>query len=198
MGVRAPRRSQDRWGDSASAKLASNPAAPDPIGFLLTDLSFKLVYANSVAIRILTYPSESAEPADAASLVQQRIRFAFGTESYAPAFSASLPFLSGMRHYFCRPFLLDSWRGRTGESMVGFLVARRPRELIDISEASGRFHLSPRECETIQHLINGLSTKEVASRMGVSPNTIKQFIRLIMSKMGVTTRLGIVRKILFT
>ena len=56
--------------------------------------------------------------------------------------------------------------------------------------------MSPRERETIQHLIDGLTTKEVARRMNVSPNTIKQFIRLIMSKMGVTTRLAMVRKIL--
>ncbi|HJZ78458.1 MAG TPA: LuxR C-terminal-related transcriptional regulator [Vicinamibacterales bacterium] len=193
-----PLRSHDRRGDFAAAKLAPNPAPPDPIVFLVTDLSFKLAYANSAAIRILTYPNEAVEPANAAILVQDRIRFAFGSESYAPDFAASLVFLSGRRHYFCRLFLLDSWRGRKSDSMVGFLLARHPKERIDITEVRGRYRLSPRECETIQYLINGLTTKEVASRMGVSPNTIKQFIRLIMSKMGVTTRLGIVRKILFT
>jgi DNA-binding CsgD family transcriptional regulator len=196
MVVTAPGRSQARR-ESASTKLVyPATAAPDPIGFLLTDLSFKPVYANGAAIRILTYPIESTELANSIGLVQQRIRSAFRAESYAAELMAPIPFQSGTRHYLCRPFLLDSWRGKTDKSMVGFLLARHAREPVDISEASGRFHLSPRERETIQHLINGLTTKEIATRMNVSPNTIKQFIRLIMSKMGVTTRLAMVRKIL--
>jgi len=166
------------------------------MGFLLTDLSFKPLYANDAAIRILTYPTESTDLANSAGLVQQRIRSAFGAERYATELTAPMPLLSGTRHYFCRPFLLDSTCGKRRDSVVGLLLARHPREPVDISEASGRYHLSPRERETIQHLINGLTTKEVARRMSVSPNTIKQFIRLIMSKMGVTTRLGIIRKIL--
>jgi DNA-binding CsgD family transcriptional regulator len=32
--------------------------------------------------------------------------------------------------------------------------------------------------------------------MGVSPNTVKQFIRLAMTKMGVSNRTGIVGKVL--
>jgi DNA-binding CsgD family transcriptional regulator len=32
--------------------------------------------------------------------------------------------------------------------------------------------------------------------MAISPNTVKAFLRLIMIKMGVTTRAGIVAKIL--
>jgi DNA-binding CsgD family transcriptional regulator len=60
---------------------------------------------------------------------------------------------------------------------------------------SREFHLSPRECETVRYLSQGLTTKEVAHHMSVSPNTVKQFVRLIMSKMGVTTRSGIVGKL---
>lgn len=65
-----------------------------------------------------------------------------------------------------------------------------------MSDAARRFHLSPRERETVQHLVLGLTTKEVAERMGVSPNTVKQFVRLVMSKMGVTTRSGMIGKLI--
>jgi DNA-binding NarL/FixJ family response regulator len=41
-----------------------------------------------------------------------------------------------------------------------------------------------------------LTTKEIAHRMSVSPNTIKQFVKLTMSKMGVTTRSGIIGKLI--
>ena len=39
-------------------------------------------------------------------------------------------------------------------------------------------------------------TKEIAAHMGISVNTVKAFIRLLMGKMGVTTRSGIVAKAL--
>ena len=38
--------------------------------------------------------------------------------------------------------------------------------------------------------------KEIAERMHVSPNTVKQFVRLIMSKMQVATRSGVLGKLL--
>jgi DNA-binding CsgD family transcriptional regulator len=41
----------------------------------------------------------------------------------------------------------------------------------------------------------GLTSKELATRMNISPNTVKAFLRLIMIKMGVTTRAGIVGKL---
>lgn len=79
--------------------------------------------------------------------------------------------------------------------MLAVLLERSSRDAFDLSELSRRFHLSRRESETVLHLTRGLSTKEVAHRMSVSPNTVKQFVRLTMSKMGVTTRVGIVSKV---
>ena len=44
-------------------------------------------------------------------------------------------------------------------------------------------------------LLQGLTSKEIAVRMGISPNTVKAFLRLVMVKMGVSTRSGIVGRI---
>jgi len=41
----------------------------------------------------------------------------------------------------------------------------------------------------------GLTSKEIASRMNISPNTVKAFFRMVMTKMLVSTRSGIVGKI---
>jgi DNA-binding CsgD family transcriptional regulator len=60
---------------------------------------------------------------------------------------------------------------------------------------SSQFGLTRREQETIQLLLQGLTSKEIAERMGISPNTVKAFLRLVMVKMGVSTRSGIVGKI---
>jgi DNA-binding CsgD family transcriptional regulator len=80
--------------------------------------------------------------------------------------------------------------------MAAMVLERHNGDLVSLGDAGQRFRLSQRECETVQHLVMGLTTKEVAKRMGVSPNTIKQFVRLVMSKMGVTTRSGIVGKLI--
>jgi len=40
-----------------------------------------------------------------------------------------------------------------------------------------------------------MTTKEMATALTLSPNTIKSFLRLIMAKMGVSTRSGIVGKL---
>jgi len=59
-----------------------------------------------------------------------------------------------------------------------------------------RFGLTPREQEAIQFLLQGLTSKEIAGHMKISPNTVKSFLRLVMVKLGVSTRSGIVGKIL--
>jgi len=158
-------------------------------GFVLADVDFTVTYANQAAIRILRYsegPREAA--ASGPAVVQQRIRSILGVERFAPGLPLN-SFHSGRRRYVCRPFLLESG---DRPPIVALVLDRRSRDSFDLSEISQRFHLSPRECETVRHLTHGLTTKEVAQRMNVSPNTIKQFVRLIMSKMGVTTRSGII------
>ena len=44
----------------------------------------------------------------------------------------------------------------------------------------------------VEFSIQGLTNKEIASRMSISANTVRAFIRMIMVKLGVSTRSGIV------
>ena len=55
--------------------------------------------------------------------------------------------------------------------------------------------LTPGEREFLEQLANGYAYKEIAERMKISPNTVKAFLRLVMVKMGVSTRSGIIGKI---
>ena len=68
--------------------------------------------------------------------------------------------------------------------------------MIPLSDASQQFRLTRREREAIAYLLEGLSSKEIANRMTVSANTVKAVLRLIMVKMGVSSRLEIVAKII--
>jgi DNA-binding CsgD family transcriptional regulator len=76
------------------------------------------------------------------------------------------------------------------------MLERRASNNTALSEAQEKFGLTPRERETIQLLMEGLTSKEIAERMKISPSTVKAFLRLVMVKMSVSTRSGIVGKIL--
>jgi DNA-binding CsgD family transcriptional regulator len=66
-----------------------------------------------------------------------------------------------------------------------------------LSRIGFEYHLTEREQEALEGIVLGLTSKEVAARMGgISPNTVKAFLRLIMIKMGVTSRAAIVAKLL--
>jgi DNA-binding CsgD family transcriptional regulator len=64
-----------------------------------------------------------------------------------------------------------------------------------IGDISQLFGLTSREQQTVKFLLEGLTSKEIAERMQISPNTVKAFIRLVMVKMNVSTRSGIIGKI---
>jgi len=65
-----------------------------------------------------------------------------------------------------------------------------------LSQVSEQFHLTHREQQAVALLLQGLSNKEVAENMGISANTVKAFLRIATIKMGVSSRSGIVTKIL--
>jgi LuxR family transcriptional regulator, maltose regulon positive regulatory protein len=56
------------------------------------------------------------------------------------------------------------------------------------------FGLTPRENIVLQHLSHGVSYKDIAGILTLSPNTIKTHVKRIYQKMGVTNRLQAVNK----
>ena len=165
-------------------------------GFILADLDLRPIYANDAALHILDYSNEPAMTQEWRMLAQKRLQFILKAQRYDEISGTPAPFVSGRRRYSCRCFLLDARRDEMQSSMVAVLMERPPAQHGTLPEASRRYRLSSREYETALHLTHGLTTKEIAECMNVSPNTVKQFVRLIMSKMSVTTRSGIVGKLL--
>jgi DNA-binding CsgD family transcriptional regulator len=76
---------------------------------------------------------------------------------------------------FCRA-VLDASRG----------VVRSVREFEDRG-------LSPRECEVLRLIADGLTNEEIGSRMFLSINTVKTYVRTSYRKIGVTSRSQAVR-----
>jgi DNA-binding CsgD family transcriptional regulator len=195
--ARAPAQSAPRAEDLQPNQLLrrmSVEAHQDGMGLLLLDLNFKPIYASNAATSILHYVARPDAVGNRAT-VQEEIQVILQADRY----NVGLPprdFVSGRRRYICRSFLIESLDDGPRPPVVALMLERRPRDPLMLSDVARRFHLSLRETETVHHLIDGLTTKEAAQRMNISPNTVKQFVRLIMSKMSVTTRSGIIGKLL--
>lgn len=74
-----------------------------------------------------------------------------------------------------------------GEMTVAADASSAVLEAITAPPAPGR-DLTERELEVLELLVQGLSNNEIAGRLNVSPNTIKNHLRSVYSKLDVSTR----------
>lgn len=177
----------------ASQKLA---LPWSPAGILLLDSSLNPVSFNAEAIQILSYPEKPANLTRPHAFLSRKIRSNLISGQFSGQSSFVNEFRSGRRHYFCRVFLADSTANDRSQPSIAVLLERVPSDLTSLARVAQQFHLTPREREALECLLQNLTSKEIAKRMNVSPNTVKVFLRLIMTKMGVSSRSAIVVKIL--
>ena len=60
------------------------------------------------------------------------------------------------------------------------------------SEPIPRIYLTSREIEVVQLLVRGQSNAEIAARMGIQLQTVKNMLSALYAKLGVSTRLQLV------
>jgi DNA-binding CsgD family transcriptional regulator len=75
------------------------------------------------------------------------------------------------------------------------LVDRVDSHRIDIKELAARFSLTQREIESALLLKNGLSSRQIALRLGISVNTARRHIESILLKLDVHTRTAAAAKL---
>jgi DNA-binding CsgD family transcriptional regulator len=104
-------------------------------------------------------------------------------------------FKSGKRRYICNSFRVNCNGDHSLQPAFAILLERDTASSHSaLAEISAQFGLTQREGETVEFLLQGLTSKEIATRMQISPNTVKAFVRLVMVKMKVSTRSGIAGK----
>jgi DNA-binding CsgD family transcriptional regulator len=177
-------------------------ASHDPTGgwgLILIDSAFAPVSYNAEAIRILTYPAGPDENHQRLRQIEAKLRSLLIPFRYSRKASMIL-FQSGRRHYGVRVIELHNHRPTSAASCRPYdvravLLERLDRNHVDLVAISERFNLTPREQEALGLLLEGLTSKEIAGRMAISPHTVKTFLRLVMSKMQVSSRSAIIGKI---
>ncbi len=165
------------------------------VGVLLLDAQLRLVHHTGEAASILRYTTKLKTVTLDAVLPAVRVQLK------NPPQEASHEFTSGRRRYRCRAFLLDSGAnsGGLGDRLQPRIVAVLERVSIqppDITRWSEAFQLTSRERETVTFLLRGLTSKEIADQMSISPNTVKSFLKMVMAKVGASNRTGILAKII--
>jgi DNA-binding CsgD family transcriptional regulator len=174
----------------------TEPAAASPEGFLLLDSTLNPIFVNQAAAKILLYPHDVEKQRKLSDLLAGKISALFSGQASGRRAPVN-KFQSGKRLYLCRSFRANALAD--SRPLVAVLLERGSVGSISLIQVSERFHLTTREQEVLQYLSEGgLTSKEIAMRMRISPNTVKAFLRLIMLKMGVSTRSGIVGKAMAT
>ncbi len=77
-----------------------------------------------------------------------------------------------------------------------FLLERLDPDSMHLSQTARQLNLNRREQEIIQLLMRGFGNKEIAYALGLSLNTIKGYMKLLMGRMGVRNRVGIISMLL--
>jgi len=170
------------------------PATVSPEGFLLLDSSLTVIFFNPEAAQILIYPEKVETQRNLLDSVASQIRSTLLSEQSSGVLAPITKFQSGKRLYLCRSFRVDAVAKGDSEPSVAVLLERWSSTSMSPAEVSSKFHLTAREQGVFQCLMQGLTSKEIAACMGISPNTVKAFLRLIMAKMKVSTRSGILGK----
>lgn len=165
------------------------------VGFLMLDHALSVMSFNVEAVQILGYPDNVGNLSNSTALMTQEIRSKLVNWPYPGESVFVTEFRSGRRRYFCRAFLVNSSPLSPTQPSIVILLERGPSRLIGLSQVCGQFNFTQREGEVLEYLLQSMGSKDIAKRMRVSPNTVKAFLRLIMIKMGVSSRSAIVGKI---
>jgi DNA-binding CsgD family transcriptional regulator len=170
--------------------------APSKSGFLLLDAGWNLIASNDPALQILCFPSGADRIKQPKVFLADRVRTTLLDHSRQGGTAFVKEFTSGKRRYICKSLEVACNGYDSPQPAFAVLLERDTANSHSaLAEVSAQFGLTQREGETVEFLLQGLTSKEIATRMNISANTVKAFIRLVMVKMNVSTRSGIAGKV---
>jgi DNA-binding CsgD family transcriptional regulator len=164
-------------------------------GILLLEEDFQPIAFNSAAVQILAFPTPPDKIRQPEVFLKDKVRLRLLKQNSDYSSQFVPEYRSGGRHYVCRTFRLDGCELNESPLRTAIVLERHASFADVLCGSLGRFDLTHREMETVRYLVEGLTSKEIASRMKISPNTVKAFLRIVMVKMDCSTRSGIVGRI---
>ena len=102
----------------------------------------------------------------------------------------------GEHHYICRAYQAEPRNRSTAQTTIVVHLHKDTATSDAVRQIAREYDLTDREEQALLGLARGLTSKEVAEEMDISPHTVKAYVRLIMIKMGVSRRAAIVGKLM--
>ncbi len=178
----------------SEAGKATNGHPRADAGLVLVDTSLKVIAADSGAVAILSHSGQRGLRIGALAPLPEEILAAIRDRDPADFPCLRTFLVIGGREYVFRAYMIDAHPDHQQLLALHFEQAGLPGDLL--AAVCAEYHLTQREQEALSGILVGLSTRDLARQMEISPNTVKTFLRLIMIKMGVSTRAGILARIL--
>jgi DNA-binding CsgD family transcriptional regulator len=157
-------------------------------GVLLLDLSLRCVAWDQGVASILKDGDTSLFNPQSPSWIPQEILDVIRRRKLGELGALKAYLRIGEPEYLCRAYLLETVAPPAAQQLVAIHLERTSFAVETVYSCATEYHLTVREAEVLRGIALGLSTKELAIRLVISPNTVKAFLRLVMIKMGVATR----------
>lgn len=164
-------------------------------GVVVTDSNLSLIAADSGATSIFRQLRDHSA-ADNSWALPAEIAAAIRHCQIRAGNTAILTVPGDSAMYKCRVFFARTRSGETPDLLITVHFQRLSSANELIEHLARRYDLTDREAQTLHLMALGLAGKEIALRLKISPNTVKVFIRLVMVKMGVTTRAAVMARLL--
>ena len=161
----------------------------DTVGLVLIDASLHPVYVNSTARQVISYAVGKDRLSQTDLCAAIRTKVVEIKDGHVPS-EATL--ISGRRKYACRALPLERGQPVGKQAYYALIFERVSRRRESLRRMVEEYGLTPREREIASLLTEGLTSKEIAQRLNISPHTVKGYLNFLMRKVGVTTRSGIV------
>ncbi len=112
--------------------------------------------------------------------------------------SMTVRFAAAEHLYTGRAFHVAAQNGSSARPAFIVHLQREAAATDSLLRVCEEYRLTAREREALSGIATGMTSKELAERMNIRPSTVKAFLRVMMIKMGVSNRAGVVAKLLTT
>ena len=180
----------------ATGRRAEEWSSPHYVeGVILLDCSLRVLAFDEGAATIIKESSQTELEKEWMLQVPQEILDVLQNGHSSDPLSRKFRVQLGSSTYICR---IHVARPRV-DGLPGRVTVLHLSREVSMDDAlvliSAEYRLTVREQQALRGVLSGLTSKEVAEQMSISPNTVKAFLRLVMGKMGVSSRTGIVAKL---
>lgn len=160
-----------------------------PIGVALCDGKGSLIHANRKLSRLLAVDPNSADVVKAINVAAAETVVFACPDPLSALHSAKVAaeIRTPASRYRVSAVLCDEERGNGSVRSIVFVECLGPR-CLSASDLAERYSLTPREIQIASCLQQGLRSKEIAQRLGISINTVRRHVERILAKLNIHSR----------